>query len=87
MAIAGLGPDCRAGDLSPSQVSKVNQIMSSWEDPLGSKLKRQEKDAISKLVNMGTYRGIRLKKGYPVRGQRTKTNATTAMKLRRTTRT
>ena len=66
----------RAKDLSEDEVSKIASIIQSKYRVEGD-LRREIQQNIKRLMDMGAYRGNRHKKGLPVRGQRTKTNART----------
>ncbi len=72
----GVNPDTRVKDLSDSDVSKMREYISSNFTVEGD-LRRQVQMNIKRLIEIGTYRGLRHRRGLPVRGQRTKTNART----------
>jgi len=72
----GVNPDVRVTDLSDSDVSKMRDFISSNYTVEGD-LRRQVQMNIKRLIEIGTYRGLRHRRGLPVRGQRTKTNART----------
>jgi small subunit ribosomal protein S13 len=72
----GVDPDLRVKDLSDSDVSKMREYISSNFTVEGD-LRRQVQMNIKRLIEIGTYRGLRHRRGLPVRGQRTKTNART----------
>lgn len=73
---AGVNPDTRVRDLTEKEVSKLRDIISEKHLVEGD-LRRERKMNIKRLKEIGSYRGIRHKRGLPVRGQRTKTNART----------
>lgn len=72
---AGLGPDCRAKDLTVSQWSALEKIVESLGAPTGVNLQRFRRDRVKRLCSIVSYRGLRHRRGLPVRGQRTHTNA------------
>jgi small subunit ribosomal protein S13 len=73
----------RVRDLTESQVNELRKIIESSYKIEGN-LKREISSNINRLINIGCYRGIRHKKGLPVRGQRTRSNARTRKGRRRT---
>ena len=75
LAEAGVNPDTRVKDLSDEDVNKIRKAMA--DDKVEGDLRREVALNIKQLVEMGCYRGTRHRKGLPVRGQRTKTNART----------
>ena len=72
----GVDPDIRVRDLTDSDVSKMREYISTSFTVEGD-LRRQVQMNIKRLIEIGTYRGLRHRRGLPVRGQRTKTNART----------
>ncbi len=70
--------DCnrRAKDLSDGEIARIASIVQSTYVTEGD-LRREISQNIKRLMDIGTYRGIRHRKGLPVRGQRTRTNART----------
>ncbi len=66
----------RAKDLTDEEISKITSIIQSNYITEGD-LRREISQNIRRLIEVGAYRGLRHKKGLPVRGQRTKTNART----------
>lgn len=72
----GVNPDIRVKDLSDDDVSKLREYIDKHLTVEGD-LRRIVALDIKRLVEIGCYRGIRHRKGLPVRGQRTKTNART----------
>ena len=79
----GISPDARAKDLSKEDVAKLATYISSTYKVEGD-LRREAAQNIKRLIDIGTYRGLRHKKGLPVRGQRTNTNARTRKGPRKT---
>lgn len=73
---AGIDPDTRVKDLVESDVTKLRQIIDQ-DYTVEGELRRQTHMNIKRLTEIGCYRGLRHRRGLPVRGQRTKTNART----------
>ncbi len=76
LAATGVNPDTRVKDLSEDDLGKLREAIDSGYTVEGD-LRRQVALDIKRLMEIGCYRGIRHRKGLPVRGQRTKTNART----------
>jgi small subunit ribosomal protein S13 len=72
----GVNPDIRVKDLNDSDVSKMREYISGNFTVEGD-LRRQVQMNIKRLMEIGSYRGLRHRRGLPVHGQRTKTNART----------
>ena len=72
----GVNPDTRVKDLSEEDVAKLRDYIDRNCNVEGD-LRREVALNIKRLVEIGSYRGVRHRKGLPVRGQRTKTNART----------
>ena len=72
---AGVNPDTRVKDLTDDEVNKIRKAMENYKTE--GDLRREVALNIKRLTEIGCYRGIRHRKGLPVRGQRTKTNART----------
>lgn len=83
LAEAGINPDTRVKDLTESEVGKIREIIDRNHKVEGD-LKREVALNIKRLMEIGCYRGIRHRRGLPVRGQRTKTNARTRKGPKRT---
>jgi small subunit ribosomal protein S13 len=79
---AGIDRNIRTQDLSESDVAKIRQILDA-EYKVEGDLRRDVSMNIKRLMDLGTYRGLRHRKGLPVRGQRTHTNARTRKGPRR----
>ncbi len=79
---AKLDPDMKAGDLDPNQVNEIRKALDQYT--VEGDLRREIALSIKRLVDLGCYRGIRHRKGLPVRGQRTKTNSRTRKGPRKT---
>lgn len=73
---AGLSPDVRTDALTEGEVAKLREIIERGYKVEGD-LRREISMNINRLMDLGCYRGIRHRKGLPVRGQRTHTNART----------
>ena len=76
LANTGVNPDTRVKDLSEEDVAKLRDYIDANYTVEGD-LRREVALNIKRLVEIGCYRGVRHRKGRPVRGQRTKTNART----------
>ena len=76
LAATGINPDTRAKDLTESEVAKLRDEIENNYTVEGD-LHREVAMNIKRMVEINCYRGIRHRKGLPVRGQRTKTNART----------
>ena len=76
LASTGVNPDIRVKDLSEEDVSKLRDYIDHNLHVEGD-LRREVALNIKRMVEIGCYRGVRHRKGLPVRGQRTKTNART----------
>jgi len=83
LSTAGVSVDTRVNDLTDSEVSALREIISREYEVEGD-LRRQVQTNIKRLVDIGCYRGLRHRRGLPVRGQRTKTNARTRRGPKRT---
>lgn len=80
---AGITPDSMADELSDDQLAKIRSVIDS-SYPVEGNLRREVSMNIKRLIDLGTYRGLRHKKSLPVRGQRTKTNSRTRKGPRKT---
>ena len=76
LAKAGVNPDTRVKDLAEAEVSRLRQIIDQ-DLVVEGDLRRQVHMNIKRLTEIGCYRGLRHRRGLPVHGQRTKTNART----------
>ena len=83
LAQAGVNPDTRVRDLTEAEVSKLNSVITNNYKVEGD-LRREVAQNIKRLMDIGCYRGLRHRKGLPVRGQRTRTNARTRKGPRKT---
>jgi len=80
---AGVSPDIRCRDLTDEDVKKISKVIDETQQVEGD-LRREIALNIKRLQEIGCYRGIRHRKGLPVRGQKTKTNARTRKGPKRT---
>ena len=76
IAATGVDPDLRVQDMSDDDVSKLREYIDHHLKVEGD-LRRETAFDIKRLIEIGCYRGVRHRKGLPVRGQRSKTNART----------
>ena len=76
LAKTGVNPDTRAKDLTEDEIAKLRDVIEN-EYTVEGDLRRDVALNIKRMVEINCYRGIRHRKGLPVRGQRTKTNART----------
>ena len=76
IAATGVNPDTRVKDLTEDDVSKLREYIDRNVKVEGD-LRRETAFDIKRLIEIGCYRGVRHRKGLPVRGQRSKTNART----------
>ncbi len=80
---AGVNPDTRVRDLTDEEVSRIRDVIDHSQKVEGD-LRREIALNIKRLIEIGCYRGIRHRRGLPVRGQKTKTNARTRKGPRKT---
>lgn len=76
LAVTGISPDTRVKDLTEEDEAKIREAIDKHFVVEGD-LRRDVALNIKRLIEIGCYRGVRHRKGLPVRGQRTKTNART----------
>ena len=76
LAKTGINPDTRAKDLTEDEAAKLREAI-EHEYAVEGDLRREVGLNIKRLVEIGSYRGLRHRRGLPVRGQRSKTNART----------
>jgi small subunit ribosomal protein S13 len=81
---AGVNADKKVADLSEEEVSRIRQIIET-EGAVEGDLRKENSMNVKRLMEMGAYRGLRHRRGLPVRGQRTHTNARTRKGPRRGT--
>jgi len=83
LAQAGVDPDTKVRDLSEGEASHIREIIDR-EHKVEGELKREVNLNIKRLIEIGSYRGIRHRRGLPLHGQRTRTNARTKRGARKT---
>lgn len=81
---AGVNPDTRVRDVTDEEVKKISEAIENLNVVVEGDLRREVALNIKRLQEIGCYRGIRHRKGLPVRGQKTKTNARTRKGPKRT---
>lgn len=81
---AGVNPDTRTGELTEDQLAKLAGVIQSEGLIIEGDLRREQQAALKRLQSIGCNRGIRHRRGLPVRGQRTKTNSRTRKGKRKT---
>ena len=79
---AGVNPDTKTDQLADSEITSIRNIIDK-ELKVEGDLRREISMSIKRLMDVGSYRGLRHRKGLPVRGQRTSTNARTRKGPRR----
>jgi small subunit ribosomal protein S13 len=83
LAQTGINPDTKVRDLSEGEVSQIREVIDR-ECRVEGELRREVQLDIKRLIEIGSYRGARHRRGLPVHGQRTRTNARTKRGARRT---
>ncbi|NPA05839.1 MAG: 30S ribosomal protein S13 [Chloroflexi bacterium] len=83
LAATGVNPDRRVYELSPDEVARLREFIAKNYKVEGD-LRREVQMNIKRLMDIGCYRGLRHRRGLPVRGQRTRTNARTRKGPRKT---
>jgi small subunit ribosomal protein S13 len=84
LAFAGINPDVRVKAMSEEDEKKLRDAIDSLQLRVEGDLRREVQGNIKRLMDIGCYRGLRHRRGLPVRGQRTKTNARTRKGPKRT---
>ena len=74
---AGINPDIRTGQLTDEQLTKIVQVITTDGILIEGDLRREKQSILKRLTSINCYRGQRHRRGLPVRGQRTRTNART----------
>lgn len=82
LAKAGINPDTRTYQLNDGEIARLRDELEKYR--VEGDLRREVQLNIKRLIEIGTYRGMRHRKGLPVRGQRTRTNARTRRGTKRT---
>lgn len=80
---SGVDPDTRVRDLSEDEVTRLREYVEGHFRTEGD-LRREIQASVKRLVDIGSYRGLRHRRSLPVRGQRTQTNARTCKGPRKT---
>lgn len=83
LAATSINPDTRTFQLSDDEIAKLREELDKNHRVEGD-LRRQVQLNIKRLIEIGTYRGMRHRRGLPVRGQRTRTNGRTRRGVRKT---
>ena len=83
LSTSGVNPDTRVKDLSEQEVNRIREVIDK-EYKVEGALRKEVNFNIKRLIEIGSYRGLRHRRGLPVRGQRTRTNARTKRGLRKT---
>lgn len=83
MEQTGVNPDTRVKDLTDDEVNRIREVIDKGYKVEGD-LRKEINFNIKRLIEIGSYRGLRHRRGLPVRGQRTKTNARTKRGPRKT---
>jgi len=84
LAFSGVNPDLRVKAMSEEDEKKLRDAIDSLQLRVEGDLRREVQGNIKRLMDIGCYRGLRHRRGLPVRGQRTKTNARTRKGPKRT---
>ncbi len=84
LSAAGVNPDTRVKDLTDDEVQAIRDQIENQQIIVEGDLRRQTALDIKRLTEIGCYRGLRHRRGLPVRGQRTKTNARTRKGVKKT---
>ena len=71
----GISPDTYVKDLTDDEVIRLREAIDNDEQLVEGDLRRERSQDVKRLIEIGSYRGLRHRRGLPVRGQRTKTNA------------
>jgi small subunit ribosomal protein S13 len=83
LAQAGIAPDTKVKDLTEEEVNRLREVIDKQYRVEGD-LRKEVNFSVKRLVEIGSYRGLRHRHGLPVRGQRTRTNARTKRGPRKT---
>ena len=84
LALANIDPNLRAGELSDDQIALITQTVQGMKIVIEGDLRREQQMHMKRLLSINCYRGNRHRRGLPVRGQRTHTNARTRKGPRKT---
>ena len=80
---AEVNPDKKVADLTDEEIAKIRSVITA-EYKVEGALKSEVQQSIKRLMDIGTYRGLRHRRGLPARGQRTRTNSRTRKGKRKT---
>jgi len=80
----GIDPAKRIKDLTEAEVGKINTVIAQGEYTVEGDLRREVQQNVKRLIDIGSYRGLRHRRNLPTRGQRTRTNARTRRGKRKT---
>lgn len=83
LSSSDVNPDTKVKDLSEQEVSRIREVIDK-EYKVEGGLRKEINLNIKRLIEIGSYRGLRHRRGLPVRGQRTQTNARTKRGMRKT---
>jgi small subunit ribosomal protein S13 len=83
LASSGVNPDTRVKDLSEQEVNRIREVIDKGYKVEGT-LRKEVNFNIKRLIEIGSYRGLRHRRGLPAHGQRTRTNARTKRGMRKT---
>ncbi len=84
LAETGIDPNIRAGELTDEQLAQISHVVAAKKIIVEGDLRRELQAHLKRLMSINCYRSIRHRRGLPVRGQRTKTNARTRKGKRKT---
>jgi small subunit ribosomal protein S13 len=84
LATAGVNPDIRVKNLKDDEIARVQNAINTENIKVEGDLRREVSMNIKRLIDIGSYRGSRHRKGLPARGQRTRTNSRTRKGPRKT---
>lgn len=84
LALANIDPNLRAGELTDEQIALITQTVQGMKIVIEGDLRREQQMHMKRLLSINCYRGNRHRRGLPVRGQRTHTNARTRKGPRKT---
>ncbi|MCM8792225.1 MAG: 30S ribosomal protein S13 [Candidatus Omnitrophica bacterium] len=84
LALTNISPDKRAKELTEEEISRLTSTIQKMGIKVEGDLRREHSQNIKRLIDIGCWRGLRHKRGLPVRGQRTRTNARTRKGPRKT---
>ena len=83
LSSSGVNPDTKVKNLSEQEISRIREVIDK-EYKVEGVLRKEVNLNIKRLIEIGSYRGLRHRRGLPVRGQRTQTNARTKRGMRKT---